>query len=103
MICSKNMRNFGFKTFSILKQICNTSNHIPRINDIEFTPYLSECSLIKRFGKYIGELFIGSHIGNHNISLDGVVSQKMVSDINVFDYRMLTWVVSNLYGTLIVT
>jgi hypothetical protein len=78
------MRNFGFKTFSILKQICNRSDHILRINDIEFTPYLSKSSLIKRFGKDIGELFIGSHMGNHNISLDGVVSQKMILDINVF-------------------
>jgi hypothetical protein len=78
------MRNFGFKTFSILKQICNKSNHIPRINDIEFTPYLSESSLIMRFGKDIGELFIGSHMGNHNISLDDVVSHKMVLNINVF-------------------
>jgi hypothetical protein len=69
------MRNFGFKTFSILKQICNKSNHIPRINDIEF---------IKWFGKDIGKLFISSHMGNYNISLDGVVSQKLVSDINVF-------------------
>jgi hypothetical protein len=67
------MMNFGFKIFSILKQICNKSNHISRINDIEFTPYLSESSLIKRFGKDISELFIGSHMGNHNISLDGVV------------------------------
>jgi hypothetical protein len=36
------------------------------------------------FDKDIGELFIGSHMGNHNISLDGVVSQKIVLDINVF-------------------
>jgi hypothetical protein len=55
------------------------------------------------FGKDIGELFIGSHMRNHNIFLDDVVSQKMVSDINVFGSRMLTRVVSNLYGTLIVT
>jgi hypothetical protein len=79
------MRNFGFKTFSKLKQVCNKSNHIPRINDIDFTPYLSDYSLIKRFGKDISELFIGSHMRNHNISFDGVVSQKIVPNINVFD------------------
>jgi hypothetical protein len=70
------MRNFGFKTFSLLKQICKKSNHILRINDIEFTPKLSKSSLIKGFGKDISELFIGSHMGNHNVSLDGMVSQK---------------------------
>jgi hypothetical protein len=58
---------------------------------------------MKRFGKDISELFIGSHMGNHNISLDGVVPQKMVPDINMFGSRMLTRVISNLYDTLIVT
>jgi hypothetical protein len=37
------------------------------------------------------------------VSLNGMVSQKVVLDINVFGSRMLTKVVSNLYGTLIVT
>jgi hypothetical protein len=42
--------------------MCNKSNHILRINDIEFTPYLSKSSLIKGFGEDISELFIGSHV-----------------------------------------
>jgi hypothetical protein len=83
--------------------MCNKSNHIPRINDIEFTPYLSKSLLIKGFDKDIDELFIGSHMGNLNVSLDDMISQKVVPDINVFDSRMLIRVVSNLYGTLIVT
>jgi hypothetical protein len=41
-------------------------------------------------------------MGNHYVSLDGMVSQKVVSDINVFDSRMLIRVVSNLDVTLIV-
>jgi hypothetical protein len=97
------MRNFHFKIFSILKYICNKSNHISRINDIEFTSYLSESSLIKGFGKDIGELFIGSRMENHNISLDAVVPQKMVLDINVFGSKILIGVVNNLYGIVIVT
>jgi hypothetical protein len=44
----------------------------------------------------------GSHMRNHYVSLDGMISQKMVPDINVFGSRMLTMVVSNLDGTLIV-
>jgi hypothetical protein len=40
---------------------------------------------------------------NQYISLDGMVSQKVVPDINVFGSRMLTRVVSNLDGTPIVT
>jgi hypothetical protein len=55
------------------------------------------------FGEDIGELFIGYHKGNHYVSLDGIVSQKVVPDINVFGSRMLTRVVSNLDDTLIVT
>jgi hypothetical protein len=83
--------------------MCNKSNHILRINDIEFTSYLSESSLIKGFGKDIDELFIGSHMGNHYVSLDGMISQEVVLDINVLGSRMLKRVVSNLDGTLIVT
>jgi hypothetical protein len=32
-----------------------------------------------------------------------MVSQEVVPDINVFGSRMLTWIISNLDGTLIVT
>jgi hypothetical protein len=92
-----------FQSLHLGNQMCNKSNHIPRINDIEFTPYLSEYTLIKGFGEDIGELFISSHMGNHYVSLDGIVSQKVVSDINVFSSRMLTRVVRNLDDTLIVT
>jgi hypothetical protein len=63
--------------------MCNKSNHIPRINDIEFAPYLLESSLIKRFVKDIGELFIGSHMGNHYVSLVGTISQEVVPDISI--------------------
>jgi hypothetical protein len=83
--------------------MCNKSNHILRINDIEFTHELSESSLIKGFGKDISELFIGSHMGNFYVILDGMVSQEVVLDINVFGSRMLVRVVSNLDGTLIIT
>jgi hypothetical protein len=37
------------------------------------------------------------------IFLDGMISEKVVSDVYVFGSRMLTRVVSNLDGTLIVT
>jgi hypothetical protein len=62
-----------------------------------------ESSLIKGFGEDIGELFIGSHVRNHYISFDAMVSQEVVPNINVFGSRMLTWIISNLDGTLIVT
>jgi hypothetical protein len=62
-----------------------------------------ESSLIKGFGKDISELFIGSHMGNHNVSLDGMISQEVVPDINAFDSKMLIRDVTNLDDTLIVT
>jgi hypothetical protein len=37
------------------------------------------------------------------VSLDGIISQKVVPNINVFGSRMLTRVVNNLYDTLIIT
>jgi hypothetical protein len=55
------------------------------------------------FGKDIDELFIGSHMGNHYVSLDGTISQEVVSYINMFGSKMLTRIVTNLDGTLIVT
>jgi hypothetical protein len=42
-------------------------------------------------------------MGNHYVSLDGMISKEVVTDINVFSSRMLTRIVSNLDGTLIVT
>jgi hypothetical protein len=41
-------------------------------------------------------------MGNLYVSLDDMISQKVVLDINVFDSIMLTKVVSNLDDTLIV-
>jgi hypothetical protein len=55
------------------------------------------------FGKDIGELFTGSHVRNLYASLDGMFSQEVVLDINVFGSRILTRIISNLDGTLIVT
>jgi hypothetical protein len=42
-------------------------------------------------------------MGNFYVTFDGIVSQELVSDINVFGSRMLTKVVSNFDGSLIVT
>jgi hypothetical protein len=39
---------------------------------------------------------------NNDIPLYAIISQEMVSNVCVFGSRTLTWVVSNLYGTLIV-
>jgi hypothetical protein len=40
---------------------------------------------------------------NYYVSLDGMISQEVVPDINMFGSRMLTRIVRNLDGTLIVT
>jgi hypothetical protein len=40
---------------------------------------------------------------DNNIAFYGIVAQEMVSDVYVFGSRVLTRVVSNLDGTLIVT
>jgi hypothetical protein len=39
---------------------------------------------------------------DNDISLDGMITLEVVPDINVFGSRMLTWIISNLDGTLIV-
>jgi hypothetical protein len=40
---------------------------------------------------------------DNNISFYGMVSQEMVPNVYVFGFRVLTRVISNLDGTLIVT
>jgi hypothetical protein len=40
---------------------------------------------------------------NQYVSLDGVISQEVVLDINVFGSRVLIRIVSKLHDTLIVT
>jgi hypothetical protein len=40
---------------------------------------------------------------NNDIHLYSMISQEMVPDVYLFGSRMLTWVVSNLDGTLIIT
>jgi hypothetical protein len=42
-------------------------------------------------------------MGNHYVSLDGMICQEVVLDMNVCGSRMLTRVIRNLDGTLIVT
>jgi hypothetical protein len=64
---------------------------------------LSKSLLIEWLGKYIGKLFIGSHMRNDNIPHDCMIALEMVPDVYVFSSRMLTRVISNLDGTLIVT
>jgi hypothetical protein len=51
----------------------------------------------------MGKLFIGSHLRNNDIPLDSMISQEIVPDVYVFGSRVLTRVVINLYGALIVT
>jgi hypothetical protein len=48
------------------------------INNILFTPKLSESLLIYEFGKYIGKLFISLHMRNDYIPLDCMISQEMI-------------------------
>jgi hypothetical protein len=40
---------------------------------------------------------------NHHVSHDGMISQEVVPDINLFGSRMLTRIISNIDDTLIVT
>jgi hypothetical protein len=54
-------------------------------------------------GEDISKLFTGSYMRNDDIPLDSLISQEMVLDVYVFGSIMLTMVVSNLDGTLIVT
>jgi hypothetical protein len=66
---------------------------------LEFT----ESFLIKGLGENIGLLVVGFNMRDNNIPFYGMVSQKMVSNAYVFGSRVLTWVISNIDGTLIVT
>jgi hypothetical protein len=48
-------------------------------------------------------LLLGANTTKDNVPFSNVVSQEVVMDINVLIARVLNRVVSNFYGTLIVT
>ena len=79
------------------------STQVTRIQDIELTPQGTKPSLIKRFGEDIGQLVIGSHMTQSDISFELVVSQEMMSNGYVLCSRVLYRVFGQFDGTLIVT
>ena len=48
----------------------------------------SKTRSIKRFGENISKLFLGLNSPHLNLSLLNIVSQEVVSHLNVFDFTM---------------
>jgi hypothetical protein len=58
---------------------------------------------IKRLGEYIRQLLLEANTTKDNVPFSNMVSQEVITDINVLGARMLNRVVGNFYGTFIVT
>jgi hypothetical protein len=65
-------------------------------------PQFSEPLLIQGLGEYIGELIIGAHIREINITTCHVLSYEMMPDLNMLGLVVLNRVVGNLDGTFVV-
>ena len=48
-------------------------------------------------------MFFSLHMLNRDVALQHMITKKMMTNLNVLCLRVLSWVVSNLDGTLIVT
>ena len=59
--------------------------------------------LVKWFCEYVSELVLGRNIGQGNLSFLYVVSQEVVSHLNVFCSCVEHRVFSNAYGTSTIT
>jgi hypothetical protein len=48
-------------------------------------------------------LLLGANTTKDNVPVSNMAMQEVMTDINVLGARVLNWVVSNFYGTFIVT
>ena len=66
-----------------IQDMCNMSSQVTRIQDIQFTPKKTKFLLIEALCEDIGQLFIGTHMTQSDISFSFVVSQEVMSYVNV--------------------
>jgi hypothetical protein len=64
-----------------------------------FPPQISKSRRIKGFGEYVGQLSLGVYISHLNVSLLYMISQKVVSPLNMSHLFVKDWIFGYLDGT----
>jgi len=77
--------------------------HVWSINDVQLTSQVTKHFLIKGFGKDVRQLFVGTNMFKVNITFLNMISNEMVTNLNMLSSRMLHGIVCYLNSTLIVT
>ena len=77
--------------------------HVGGINDIQLTSQVAKYLLIKRFSEDIRQLLVGTNMFKVNVTFLNMISNEMVTNLNMLSSRMLHGIVCNLNSTLIVT
>ena len=75
--------------------------HVRSINDIQLTSQVTKCLLIKRFGEDIHQLFVDTNMLKFIVTFSNMISNEMVTNLDMLSSRMLHGIVCNLNSTLI--
>jgi hypothetical protein len=60
--------------------------------NINFPPQISKLRRIKGFGEDIGQLSLGVYLSHLNVSLLYMISQKVISSLNISHLFMEDWI-----------
>ena len=67
------------------------------------TPQLAKSFLVQGLCEDIRQLLFSVDMDDINVFLHNVISEKVMTNLNMLCLRVLNWIVGNLDGTLIVT
>ena len=77
--------------------------HIGNIKNVQLTTQATKSLLIKWFCEDIRHLFVGMNMLKINVIFSHMITNKVVTNINMLSSRMLNGIVCNLNSTLIIT
>jgi hypothetical protein len=73
------------------KSTNSPSNQAIRMANTNFPPQFSKARSIEGFGEDIGQLFLGVYVSHLNVSLLYMISQKVVSSLNMSHLFVEDW------------
>jgi hypothetical protein len=83
------------KIYNIQGKITNTpSNLVIWISNINFPPQISKSRRIKGLGENVGQLSLGVYIPHLNVPLLYMISQKVVSPLNMSHLFVKHWILA---------
>jgi hypothetical protein len=87
----KNVREKQNRQY-IGKSINSPSNQAIRMTNTNFPPQISKARSIEGFGEGIGQLSLGVYVSHLNVSLLYMISQEVVSSLNMSHLFVEDWI-----------